>query len=198
MSLAVNASTLGMAAASLAMAFLAERLDRRRGVVLSLALLSIPTLLLSVAPNLAVFATLRVAQGLCMASAFTLTLAHLGERYAATDAAGAFAAYITGNVASNLLGRLISAAIADHLGIGANFIVFAGLNLAGALLVLISMPRLRRAPMKRLDTSGRSAPSRRPASRRRLRHRLLHPLRLHRDIQLRQFRAGGARRSRSA
>ena len=80
-----------------------------------------------------------------MASAFTLTLAHLGERYTAKADAGVFAAYITGNVASNLIGRLISAAIADQLGIGANFIVFAGLNLAGAALVLLSMPKLARA-----------------------------------------------------
>jgi hypothetical protein len=35
-----------------------------------------------------------------MASAFTLTLAYLGEECSAMDAGGAFAAYITGNVAS--------------------------------------------------------------------------------------------------
>ncbi len=43
-----------------------------------------------------------------MASAFTLTLAYLGEHYSAQDSASAFAAYITGNVASNLIGRLVS------------------------------------------------------------------------------------------
>ena len=43
-----------------------------------------------------------------MATAFTLMLAYLGEECSATDAAGAFAAYITGNVASNLFGRLMS------------------------------------------------------------------------------------------
>ena len=78
MGLAVNASTLGMAIASVATAFLAHRIDRRRGVIASLALLALPTLLLAVAPTLAVFAALRVLQGLCMASAFTLTLAYLG------------------------------------------------------------------------------------------------------------------------
>ena len=52
MGLAVNASTLGMAAASLAMAFLSRRIDRRRGIVFSLAALSAPTLLLAVAPGL--------------------------------------------------------------------------------------------------------------------------------------------------
>ena len=155
MSLAVNASTLGMAVASIAMAFLAHRLDRRRGVVLSMALLSIPTVLLSVAPNLAVFAALRVTQGLFMAAAFTLTLAYLGERYMAAEAAGAFAAYITGNVASNLLGRLMSAAIADHFGVAANFLAFAGLNLAGAVLVHVSMRTVR--PLEPMQAGSTAA-----------------------------------------
>ena len=70
------------------------------------------------APDLTVFTLLRITQGLCMASAFTLTLAYLGEQCSAMDAGGAFAAYITGNVASNLIGRLISAAVADHLRAG--------------------------------------------------------------------------------
>ena len=51
-------------------------------------LLSIPTALLAYAPNLAAFAVLRILQGLYMASAFTLTLAYLGEQCSATDAAG--------------------------------------------------------------------------------------------------------------
>jgi MFS transporter, YNFM family, putative membrane transport protein len=116
----VNASTLGMAVASLAAAFFSQRLDRRRGIILSLALLAIPTLLLAFAPNLAVFAALRIAQGLCMASAFTLTLAYLGERCSTSDTAGAFAAYVTGSVASNLFGRLISAAVAGHFGLASS------------------------------------------------------------------------------
>lgn len=134
MGLAVNASTIGMAISGLGVGLLGQRIDRRLGVVASLVLLALPTLLLSVAPNLAVFAALRVAQGLCMAAAFALTLAYLGEECSTTDAGSAFAAYITGNVASNLFGRLISAAVADHLGLAANFVFFAGLNLAGAAL----------------------------------------------------------------
>ena len=42
-------------------------------------LLAIPTALLAVAPNLTVFTLLRVAQGLCMSSAFALMLSYLGE-----------------------------------------------------------------------------------------------------------------------
>jgi predicted MFS family arabinose efflux permease len=139
MGLAVNASTMGMAVSGLLVALLGRRIDRRRGIVISLALLSIPTALLAVAPNLGAFAALRIVQGLFMAAAFTLTLAYLAERCSAGEAATASAAYVTGNVASNLFGRLFSAAIADHLGLAANFYVFAGLNLAGALLVYFTL-----------------------------------------------------------
>jgi MFS transporter, YNFM family, putative membrane transport protein len=139
MGLAVNASTLGMAVAGLAIAFFSRRIDRRRGILISLLLLSIPTTLLAAAPDLITFAVLRIMQGLCMASAFTLTLAYLGEECSARDVGTAFAAYITGNVASNLIGRLISAGIADHFGLAANFYFFAALNLAGAALVYFTI-----------------------------------------------------------
>ena len=139
MGVAVNASTFGMAAAGLAVALFSRRINRRRGIVLSLMVLAIPTALLAEAPDLATFTALRVAQGLCMAAAFTLTLAYLAEQCSAEDSASAFAAYITGNVASNLVGRLVSAGVADHFGLATNFYVFALLNLAGAALVFATL-----------------------------------------------------------
>jgi len=153
MGFAVNSSTMGMAIAGLAVSLLSQRIDRRLGILISLSLLSIPTALLAVAPDLTTFTALRIAQGLCMASAFTLTLAYLGEECSAADAGGAFAAYITGNVASNLIGRLLSAAVADHLGLASNFYFFAVLNLAGAVLVYYTVaqtpPMMQVAPVAR-------------------------------------------------
>jgi len=102
-----------------------------------------PTTLLAVAPNLTVFTILRIAQGLCMASAFALTLAYLGEQCSSMDAGGAFAAYITGNVASNLIGRLVSAGGRRHARAGIEFLLFALLNLAGAVLVYFTIHRVR-------------------------------------------------------
>jgi predicted MFS family arabinose efflux permease len=143
MGFAVNASTIGMAVAGLVVGCFSPHVERRTGILASLLLLAIPTSLLAVAPNLTVFTVFRVMQGLCMASAFTLTLAYLGEQCSAMDAGGAFAAYITGNVASNLIGRLISAAVADNLGLATNFYFFALLNLAGALLVYFTIKRVQ-------------------------------------------------------
>jgi YNFM family putative membrane transporter len=143
MGVAVNASTFGMAASGLLVALFSRHINRRLGVLVSLALLAIPTALLAGAPNLAIFTTLRVIQGLFMAAAFTLTLAYLAENVDGKETASAFAAYITGNVASNLVGRLMSASIADRLGLAANFYVFAALNLAGAVLVFVTLTQTR-------------------------------------------------------
>jgi len=154
MGVAVNASTFGMAVSGLAVAFFSRRINRRFGVLVSLALLSIPTALLAIAPDLTSFALLRIAQGVFMAAAFALTLAYLGEQCSARDAASAFAAYITGNVASNLVGRLVSAGVADHLGLAANFYLFALLNLSGAVLVYFTLKQT--APMAAGATAARS------------------------------------------
>ncbi|MBI3701080.1 MAG: MFS transporter [Afipia sp.] len=156
MGFAVNASTMGMAIAGLATGLFSQKIDRRLGILASLGVLAIPTALLATAPDLTTFTILRVMQGLCMASAFALTLAYLGEQCSAMDAGGAFAAYITGNVASNLIGRLIAAAVVDNLGISSNFYFFSLLNLAGAVLVYFTINRAK--PMQIDETHEMQTP----------------------------------------
>lgn len=134
MGVAVNASAVGMALASLSATVLARRFDRRVAITLSLALLSVPTALLALMPDLRIFIALRVLQGVFMAAAFTLTLTYLSERCAVTALGGAMAAFITGNVAANLFGRLLASSVADYHGVGTSFMIFAGLNLVGAAL----------------------------------------------------------------
>ncbi|MGA0601381.1 MFS transporter [Caulobacter sp. KR2-114] len=159
MGVAVNAGTFGMAAAGLLVALVSHRLPRRTGVAVALAVLALPTLGLALAPDLATFAGLRVLQGLCMSAAFTLTMAYLSEHAAAEETAAALAAYVTGAVASNLVGRLVASQVAGSLGLAANFQVFAALNLAGAVLAWRSL-----APA-RLPAAGQGATVRPPVQR---------------------------------
>jgi predicted MFS family arabinose efflux permease len=154
MGFAVNACTIGMAIAGLGVAYFSPHIDRRRGILIALIVLAIPTSLLASAPNLTIFTLLRIVQGLCMASAFTLTLAYLGENTSPGETASVFAAYITGNVASNLIGRLISAGVADHFGLSWNFYFFALLNLCGAVLVYFTVHKA--PPMTDMGTQARS------------------------------------------
>ena len=144
--LAANASTLGMAISGLLVGVFSGAVERKRAIALSLALLSVPTALLAFAPNLTIFALLRVVQGLFMAGAFTLTLTHLAER-CEVRTASALAAYVTGVVASNLIGRLTAAFVADLVGAEQSFLFFASLNLAGAALVAATLHRNAPEPM---------------------------------------------------
>jgi YNFM family putative membrane transporter len=149
--LAANATTLGMALSGLLFGAFSAALERKRAMTLCLFLLAIPTALLAFAPNLTIFAILRVMQGLFMAGAFTLTLTHLAER-CEVRTANALAAYVTGVVASNLIGRLTAALVASLVGAEQSFLFFALLNLAGAALVAVALHR--NAP----EPADRSAP----------------------------------------
>jgi MFS transporter, YNFM family, putative membrane transport protein len=147
MGFAVNASTIGMAIAGVAVALISRHLNRCRGIWVSLAMLAIPTSLLASATDITWFMVLRIAQGLCMSTAFTLTIAYLAEQSDAEDTASALASYITGNVASNLFGRVLSATVTDYLGLHANFYIFAVLNLAGATLVYFGLKQTTSMPV---------------------------------------------------
>ncbi|MCV3273596.1 MFS transporter [Roseobacter sinensis] len=153
MGFAVNASTIGMAASSLIVAIFARHIDRRRGIWVCLALLSLPTMALAFTNDLTTFTLLRVAQGVFMAAAFTLTLTYLSEICSVTALGGAMAAYITGNVASNLLGRLMAAGLTDNLGLAESFLGFAVLNLLGAIAAYLYFGG-RSEPITREDSNS--------------------------------------------
>jgi predicted MFS family arabinose efflux permease len=146
--IAANSTTLGMAIAGLLVGAISSRLERKRAVTFSLLVLAIPTALLAFAPNLTIFSLLRITQGLFMASAFTLTLTHLAERCERRTAT-ALAAYVTGVVASNLLGRLTAAFVAGLVGATSSFLFFAALNVAGAVLAAVALHR--NAPERTAD-----------------------------------------------
>ena len=195
MGFAVNASTLGMAIAGVVVALFGRNIDRRNGIWISLAVLAMPTTLLSMTDDITVFTLLRVAQGLCMSAAFTLTIAYLAEHFSPAQATGALAAYVTGNVASNFFGRIMSAAVAESFGISANFLTFAAMNLAGAALVFADAEE-----DGAYDGNGRcharngglARAFRRSRTAQRLRHRLPHPLRFHRHLHLCEFHPDGS------
>ena len=145
---AANACTLGMAVASLITAMLSRHIDRRAGIAISLALLAVPTAALGFVDNLTTFTLLRVLQGCLMATAFTLMLAYLGEHFGPAESARVFAAFITGNVLSNLAGRMLSASLADGFGVPTTFLTFSALNLLGAVLVFFTVTKA--APMSQV------------------------------------------------
>jgi MFS transporter, YNFM family, putative membrane transport protein len=72
-----------------------------------------------------------------MATAFTLTMTYLAEQCDGVAAGGAMAAYVTGNVAANLLGHIAAVPAADLTGLSGSFFTFAVLNLSGAAIACL-------------------------------------------------------------
>ncbi len=128
-----------MALAGLGVVFFGGGVDRRFGVIASLALLSLPTFALSVTTDLTVFTALRILQGVFMVTAFSLTMSYLAERCTAAQSSTALAAYVTGVVASNLIGRLVAGSTAAEFGVPAAFALFAALNLGGAGIAFFAL-----------------------------------------------------------
>jgi predicted MFS family arabinose efflux permease len=162
---AVNLSTLGMAAAALVVAAAGRRIETRTGVWVSLAALSVPTTLLAFTDSLAAFAFLRVLQGVFMVAAFTLTMAWIGGRFTGAQTALALSAYVTGNVASNVFGRMLSAWSAEQFGISGNFLLFAALNLCGAVLAYATLRKTAAMMESGRITPAADAPPARPIRR---------------------------------
>ena len=137
MGFAVNASTHRHGGRRPRVGFLSPHIDRGSAFSLSLILLAIPPRCWRVAPT----STYSRCCASRRASAWRRLCAdaRLSRRQcSAMDAGGAFAAYITGNVASNLFGRLYRAVV-DHLGLASNFYSLPLLNLAGAVLVYFTI-----------------------------------------------------------
>ena len=202
MGFAVNASTIGMAVGGLAVALFGRSIDRRRGILVSLALLSVPTALLATMPDLAVFTLLRVAQGLCMSTAFALTLAYLGEHTSAAEHRECLRRLHHRQCrlqpgrppGGRGLSRSLRAGY-ELLGVRLPQSFGCGAGLVQRRADAADAPG-RHEPQLAADELAHPSRQSRPA--RRLSHGLRDPVRLHRHLHLRQLRAESALPSRSA
>jgi predicted MFS family arabinose efflux permease len=142
MGVAINAATIGMAVTGLMTACIADRVERKPVMVGALFLLAVPTLLLAFAHSLVVFAALRMAQGAFMCAAFMVAVAYIAEEWGPYGTAPVImSAYVTGNVASNILGRVLTGLAAQYADWSVGFLVLAALNVAGGCLLWALLPR---------------------------------------------------------
>lgn len=145
-SLTVSATTIAIALAAPAVGLLGERVGRRRTMVGSLALLTIPVLLSATSPGLHALIAWRFIQGLLIPGIIAVTIAYISEEWAAGGAASVMSAYVAGNVLGGVCGRFLSGMIADHFTWRLTFVVLGVLNGAGAAAVWRWLPESRFAP----------------------------------------------------
>jgi len=139
----VSATILATALTAPFIGMIAERRGRKKVIVPSLFLLTVPTALAATSTSLRALIFWRFAQGLFVPGIIAVMLAYVNEEWAGRGVGRAMSAYVTGTVIGGFLGRFISGVIATRWQWRASFLVIAGLNLIGALAVRAWLPLAR-------------------------------------------------------
>ena len=142
-SFTVSATIFATAITAPLIGMIAERRGRKRVIVPALFLLTIPSALAAGSSSLPVLIFWRFAQGLFVPGVIAVMLAYINEEWAGRGVGRAMSSYVSGTVIGGFLGRFIAGVIATHWQWRASFLVLAGLNLIGAVLVAAWLPLAR-------------------------------------------------------
>jgi predicted MFS family arabinose efflux permease len=110
----VSACTIAVALSAPFCGVLAERVGRKRVIVVSMVLLGIPVLLAGTAPTLGQLIFWRFLQGVVTPGIFGVTIATINEEWPASSAPKVMAIYLSGAVLGGFSGRVFSGYAATH------------------------------------------------------------------------------------
>ena len=142
-SLTVSATIFATALTAPFIGMIAERRGRKKVIVPSLFLLTIPTALAATSTTLGALIFWRFAQGLFVPGVIAVILAYVNEEWAGRGVGRAMSSYVAGTVLGGFLGRFLSGVIATHWHWRATFLALAALNLIGAFMVRAWLPLAR-------------------------------------------------------
>jgi YNFM family putative membrane transporter len=138
--LTVSAATLGVALSATVFGAMAERLSRKRVIVLSILALAVPTLLAATSPGLHALIFWRFLQGLVMPGIFAITITYVGEEWPREAIALVMSIYVSGTALGGFTGRLIGGLTAERLNWHWSFVFLGGLTLIGAGVIWRWLP----------------------------------------------------------
>jgi predicted MFS family arabinose efflux permease len=110
----VSAATLGVAISAPFCGALAERVGRRKVIVLSIFLLALPTILAATASGLSQLVFWRFLQGIAMPGIFGVTIAYIAEEWPRHRVPQVMSIYVSGTVLGGFLGRIFTGVAATH------------------------------------------------------------------------------------
>lgn len=158
--LTVSAPGVAVAIGSPFVGALADRVGRRRTIVLSLFALAVPTLLAATSGTLRALVAWRFLQGLAVPGVYAVGVAYAAGVWEGRGVGRAMAAIVTGNVLGGFTGRTVAAAIAERGGWRWAFVVLGALTLLGASATARWLPREPPQDGRRAAGAARSGPSR--------------------------------------
>jgi YNFM family putative membrane transporter len=153
----ISASTLGVAFSAGMLAIFAERVDRKKTIVGSMAGLAICTLLTATATSLPMLAMWRLLQGVVTPGIFIITIAYVTEEWPALLVPRVMSFYVAGTVFGGFMGRMLGGLIAEQYGWRSVFAVLGLVGLGGAGLTQWLLRPAQMRPHK-IGPSSRLAP----------------------------------------
>jgi len=139
-SVTVSATIFATAVTAPIIGMIAERRGRKKVIVPSLFLLTLPTAFAATSTSLHALIFWRFAQGIFVPGVIAVMLAYINEEWAGRGIGRAMSSYVAGTVLGGFLGRFLSGMIATHWNWRMSFVVLAALNLAGAFVVRSWLP----------------------------------------------------------
>ncbi|HEX6493937.1 MAG TPA: MFS transporter [Acidobacteriaceae bacterium] len=136
----VSASTLGVAIAAPLLGTFTERMNRKRVILVSIVLLTVPTCAAATSTSLGWLIFWRLLQGLITPGVFATTIAYITEAWPPTAVAPVMSIYVSGTALGGFSGRAVTGIMADHTGWRASFLLLGVMSVAGAALVLWLLP----------------------------------------------------------
>jgi YNFM family putative membrane transporter len=139
-SLIITASTLGVALAAPAIGRIADRIGRKRVIVLSALTMGAATLLSATSGTLHLLLFWRFIQGVATPGVFSVTTAYVHDEWPPGRAASAISAYVSGTVIGGFSGRLIAGFAAEHWGWHWAFILLGLISIVIAGYLAMFLP----------------------------------------------------------
>src|ERR1700681_4034000 len=140
----MTASTLAVALTAPVTGAIADVFGRKRVIAFALFAVSVPTVMLTLAPDVHAIAVWRFVQGLFMPAIFAVTVAYIGDEWPPAEVAGVAGVYVTGSSIGGFAGRMVPGALSDLVGWRSAFLVLACMTLVAAVAILFMLPREKR------------------------------------------------------
>jgi len=121
----------------------ADVLGRKRIIVSAMALLALPTVMISLSPDVPTLVFWRFVQGLMLPPIFVVTIAYIGDEWPTAEVATAAGLYTAGASLGGFSGRFITGILTDLVGWRFAFGTLALFALAASVAVMIMLPRER-------------------------------------------------------
>ena len=138
--LTISVVVLAIALVSSAYGWLSDRVGRKPVMVVSCALLAVPTFLCAFTASFPVLILLRACQGLLIPGVTAVAVAHIGDHVTGEELGPRVGGWIAASVVGGLTGRVVSGLIAGAWHWRASFAFFGLFTLAGAAVIGHALP----------------------------------------------------------